>query len=164
MVGVYVDDLIVTGNCSNEVKLFKEQMQQEFEMSDLRSLSNYLGIEVGQQKDGITLKQIAYAKNILEKAGMVKCNSCKYPMEPKLELTKDEEGDLVNPTVYRSIIGGLRYLTHTRPDISYDVGIVSRFIERPTVKHRQAVKHILRYIKGTIDYGLKYTRGMEKTL
>ncbi|XP_023732693.2 secreted RxLR effector protein 161-like [Lactuca sativa] len=79
-------------------------------------------------------------------------------MEPKLELTKDEEGDPVNPTKYRNIVGGLRYLTHTRPDISYAVGIVSRFMERPTVKHLQAVKHILRYIKGTIDYGLKYTR------
>ncbi|KAI3510533.1 hypothetical protein L1887_17599 [Cichorium endivia] len=162
IVGVYVDDLIVTGNCSDEVRFFKEQMKQEFEMSDLGSLSYYLGIEVSQREDGITLKQTAYAKNILEKAGMAECNSCKYPMEPKLELTKDEEGDPVNPTEYRSIIGGLRYLTHTRPDIVYAVGIVSRFMERPTVKHLQAVKHILRYIKGTVDYGLVYTRGSDE--
>lgn len=57
IVGVYVDDLIFTGNCSNEVKLFKEQMQQEFKISDLGSLSYYLGIEIGQQKDGLTLKE-----------------------------------------------------------------------------------------------------------
>ncbi|KAL7617031.1 hypothetical protein Lser_V15G00150 [Lactuca serriola] len=80
-------------------------------------------------------------------------------MESKLQLTKDEEGELVDPTSYRSIIGGLRYLTHTRPDIAYSVGIVSRFMERPTKQHQVAVKHILRYVKGTVDYGLSYTKG-----
>ena len=101
-------------------------------------------------------------KNILEKVGMAECNSCKYPLEPKLEITKDEEGDSVDPIEYRSIIGGLRYLTHTRPNISYIVGIESRFMERPTIKHLQEVKHILRYIKGTINYGLMYTRGWRR--
>nr|GEY57559.1 uncharacterized mitochondrial protein AtMg00810-like [Tanacetum cinerariifolium] len=83
-------------------------------------------------------------------------------MEPKLNLSKDEEGELVDPTEYRSIVGALRYLTHTRPDLSFTVGVVSRFMERPTVKHLQAVKGILRYIKGTLNYGLRYTRGESK--
>lgn len=147
IVGVYVDDLIVTGNCDAKINVFKKQMNKEFEMSDLGKLAYYFGIEVVQHEGGIMLKQAAYARNLLEKAGMADCNPSKYPMEPKLELRKDEQGDPVNPTEYRSIVGGLRYLTHTRPDIMYAVGFVSRFMERPTGQHLQAVKHILRYGK-----------------
>ena len=80
-------------------------------------------------------------------------------MEHKLKLTKDEGGEIVNPTEYRSIVGGLKYLTHTRSDISFAVGVVSRFMEKPTMKHLQVVKSILRYIKDTLDYGLVYTKG-----
>ncbi|KAI3684116.1 hypothetical protein L6452_33335 [Arctium lappa] len=158
IVGIYVDDMIVTGNCDRNVKHFKEQMSREFEMSDLGLLSYYLGIEVSQHEDGISLKQTAYAKNVLLKAGMEDCNPSQFPMKHKEELTKDREGVLVDPTQYRSIIGGLRYLTHTRPDISYAVGIVSRFMEKPTLKHMQAVKRILRYVRGTVDYGLIYVK------
>ncbi|XP_074336378.1 secreted RxLR effector protein 161-like [Apium graveolens] len=80
-------------------------------------------------------------------------------MDQKLQLDKDEGGELVDVTEYRCIVGSLRYLTHTRPDISYAVGVVSRFMEQPTMKHNQAVKQILRYIKGTTNYGLSYARG-----
>ncbi|XP_020271007.1 uncharacterized protein LOC109846196 [Asparagus officinalis] len=77
-------------------------------------------------------------------------------MEAKLKFRKDPEGTPVDVTQYRRVIGCLRYLTHTRPDISYAVGIVSRYMEKPTVVHSQAVKHILRYVKGTVSYGLVY--------
>ncbi|KAI3522492.1 hypothetical protein L1887_00319 [Cichorium endivia] len=159
IVGVYVDDLLVTGNCSKNVDEFKKEMKARFEMSDLGLLTYYLGIEVSQHATGITLKQEAYAKNILKKTRMLDCNATRSPMEHKLRLSKDEEGELVDPTEYRSIVGALRYLTHTRPDLSFTVGVVSRFMEKPTVKHLQAVKGILRYIKGTLSYGLAYTRG-----
>ncbi|GKE03009.1 putative RNA-directed DNA polymerase [Tanacetum coccineum] len=159
IIGVYVDDLVVTGSCPESVKKFKQDMSVKFEMSDLGLLSYYLGIQVSQQEDGITLKQEAYAKSILTKTRMLDCNPTKNPMEHKLKLLKEEEGELVNPTEYRSIVGGLRYLTHTRPDISFAVGVVSRFMEKPIVKHFQAVKRILRYVKGTLGYGLKYSKG-----
>ncbi|XP_074362407.1 secreted RxLR effector protein 161-like [Apium graveolens] len=64
----------------------------------------------------------------------------------------------VDASEFKSIVGGLWYLVHTRPDISYAVGIVSRYMERPTVLHMNAVKRILRYIKGTLDFGLVYSR------
>lgn len=159
IVAVYVDDLLVTGNCIVEVKIFKEQMNKKFEMNDLGLLTYYLGIEVGQLEGGITLKQEAYARNILDKTEMSQCNSTKCPIEHKVQLTKDEDGDLVDPTEYRRIVGSLRYLTHTRPDLSFAVGVVSRFMEKPTTKHLQAVKGILRYVKGTVDYGLVYLKG-----
>lgn len=156
VIGVYVDDLLVTGSSKQEIEKFKVQMNRQFEMSNLGLLSFYLGIEVNQKEHSTTLKQSAYAKKLLDKSGMANCNPCRYPMEYKLQLDKDEGGELVDATEYRSTVGGLRYLTHTRPDISFAVGVVSRFMGTPTVKHNQAVKHILRYVKGTIDFGLVY--------
>ncbi|KAI3753573.1 hypothetical protein L2E82_25630 [Cichorium intybus] len=159
IIGVYVDDLLVTGSCHKSIQAFKTYMKSKFEMSDLGLLTYYLGIEVSQKEIGITLKQEAYAKSILKKTRMMNCNPTKSPMEHKLKLTKEGEGELVNPTEYRSIVGGLRYLTHTSPDISFAVGVVRRFMEKPTEQHLQAVKGILRYVKGTLDHGLTYTKG-----
>ncbi|GJX91103.1 NADP(+)-dependent 2-alkenal reductase-like protein [Tanacetum coccineum] len=96
-------------------------------MSDMGLLSYYLGIEVTQHEDGITLKQSAYARNLLLKAGMADCNPSKSPMEHKEELTKDEEGVPVNATLFRSIIGGLRgsiKIEHTDVPLSYYTGIL----------------------------------------
>lgn len=159
IIGVYVDDLLVTGTSVENIKRFKEQMCCEFDMSDLGKLSYYLGIEVEQGSGYIELKQTAYAKKILDKAGLVECNPIKCPMESRVQLDKYEHGKAVDSTKYKSMVGGLRYLVHTRPDISYAVGIVSRFMERPTVVHQGAVKRILRYVKGTLNYGIVYKRG-----
>lgn len=159
VVGVYVDDLLVTGTNISSIEHFKRQMHAEFDMSDLGRLAYYLGIEVEQKDDYIQLKQSSYAKKILERAGMLDCNPCKYPMESRSPLNKDEHGKEVNSTQYKSVVGGLRYLVHTRPDIAFAVGIVSRFTERPTSMHLNAVKRILRYVKGTLNYGLVYSKG-----
>ncbi|XP_074363905.1 uncharacterized protein LOC141704579, partial [Apium graveolens] len=123
IVGVYVDDLLVTGSNTVQIKEFKEQMAKSFDMSDMGKLTYYLGIEVS--------KEI---------------------------LNKDEEGMPVDSTNFKSMIGGLRYLVQTRPDLPYSAGIVSRFMERPTLMHQNAVKRILRYVKGTMDLGLVYTK------
>lgn len=104
------------------------------------------------------MKQTGYAKKVLERAGMSDCNPVKYPMDPKKRITKDEGGTLVNSTEYKSMVEGLRYLVHTHPDIAYAVGIVGRFMEKPTVLHKNAVKYILRYVKGTLDFGLVYSK------
>ena len=159
IVGVYVDDLLITGTSTAINDQFKCQMSKEFDMYDLGKLNYYLGIEVIQKEGYTELKQTAYAKKLLEKSGMFDCNPVKYPMEPNTQLVKDDHGKSVNLTEFKSIVGGLRYLVHTRPNIAYSVGIVSRFMERPTTLHLNAVKRILRYIKGTMDYGLVYSKG-----
>ena len=158
IVGVYVDDLLITGSSIRNIQKFKDQMRSEFDMSDLGKLSYYLGIEVEQRRGSIELKQTGCAKRLLEKAGMLESNSTKYPMEPKIQLSKDATGKAVDSTLFKSLVEGLRYLVHTRPDISYAVGIVSRFMERPTVQHLNAVKRILCYVNGTLDHGLVYTK------
>jgi hypothetical protein len=149
LVGVYVDDLVITGSSLAAVEEFKEEMKRTFLMSDLRLLS-YLGIEVRQDAGGITLRQAHYAKKILEMAGMVDCKAAATPMEERLRLSRDSTAEEVDATLYRRIVGSLRYLIHTRPDLTYAVGYVSRFLERPTEEHLQAVKKILSYIAGTL--------------
>lgn len=158
IISVYVDDLLVTGTSMMLIEEFKKKMSSCFEMSDLGKLNYYLGMEVDQGKEYIELKQTGYAKKILERAGMLQCNATKYPMDPKDQIHKDEQGIAVDSTRYKSMVGGLRYLVHTRPDIAYAVGVVSRYMERPTTMHQDAVKRILRYIKGTLNFGLIYTR------
>lgn len=164
IVGVYVDDLLVTGTSIEAIKEFKTQMTESFDMSDLGKLTYYLGLEVEQGKDYICLKQAGYAKKILSKAGMHECNPTKIPLHPKEVINKDEGGTPVDPTNFKSIVGGLRYLVHTRPDLAYSVGVISRFMEKPTVMHLNAAKRILRYVKGTIDYGLIYTKDDENNV
>lgn len=159
VVGVYVDDLIVTGTSLPDILKFKGDMSREFDMSDLGKLSYYLGLEVTQNDGFIEVKQSGYAKKVLEKAGLAECNAVKFPMDPNLQVHADKSGKAVNSTQYKSMVGGLRYLVHTRPDIAFAVGIVSRYMERPTELHLNAVKRICRYVKGTIHYGLIYKKG-----
>ena len=113
IVGVYVDDLIVTGKDPADITEFKQQMMDEFDMSDLGLLHYYLRIEVGQGNGKISIKQTAYAKKVLEQFGMIECNSIKYPMETKIQVQKDDEGHPVDATEYRRVIGSLRYLLNT---------------------------------------------------
>lgn len=96
-------------------------------------------------------------KKIIERAGMKDCKPTKFPMDPKDQICKDEQGETVDTTMFKSLVGGLRYLVNTRPDIAYQVGIISRYMERPTTLHLSAAKRVLRYIKGTIQFGLVYT-------
>jgi hypothetical protein len=93
--------------------------------------------------------------------GMSECNFAKFPLEPSYKLNANKGGQRVDATEYRRMIGCLRYLLHTRPDLSYSVGLASRFMEKSTVMHAKAVKQILRYLKGTIDLGLVYVQGGE---
>uniref|UniRef100_I1PRH8 Reverse transcriptase Ty1/copia-type domain-containing protein n=1 Tax=Oryza glaberrima TaxID=4538 RepID=I1PRH8_ORYGL len=131
-------------------------------MSDLGLLSFYLGIEVKQGDDGISLNQGRYAQRIVESAGLKDCNPCATPMEERLKLSRDSTAPPVDATEYRRLVGSLRYLVHTRPDLAFAVGFVSRFMERPTEEHMVAVKRILRYVAGTMEYGLHYKREKEE--
>ncbi|XP_066392178.1 uncharacterized protein [Miscanthus floridulus] len=120
---------------------------------------------VDQQQDFIAIKQSSYARKILNQFGVGDCNPTKIPMIPRIKLHQDKGGKPVNGTEYRKMIGCLRYLLHIRPNLAYSVGMASRFMEKPTVMHLQAVKQILRYLKGTVDMGLVYTQaGGEEVL
>lgn len=137
-------------------------MASKFEMSDLGKLTYYLGIEVCQTSEGITLKQSRYAQKILEEVGMADCNLVHTPMETGLKLSKSTEEKDIEATSYRRTIGCLRYLLHTRPDLSYCVGVLSRYMQNPKGSHGAAMKQCLRYLRGTINLGLVFKRSSLK--
>lgn len=87
---------------------------------------------------------------------MFECNPVRTPVEVGTKLSKNDDGAPVDQTYLKQIVGSLRYLTCTRPDISYGVGLISRFMESPRQSHMQVAKRIMRYLKGTYDHGLFY--------
>ena len=124
VVGVYVDDLVIISASCEDIELFKKEMAHVFRMSDLGLLRYYLGIEVMQTSGGITISQGAYAAKILERNGMAGCNPCQVPMATPMKLSKRSTELLVDATSYISIVGSLRYLVNTRPDLAFSVGYV----------------------------------------
>ena len=102
---------------------------------------------MGQQK---------YAKDLLQMYGMIDCKPMSTPIDPNVRLQEVEGKDLEDVTMYRQLIGSLIYLTLTRLDIFYPVGVVSRYMSNPNKSHLDAVKRILRYVKGTINFGILY--------
>ncbi|XP_060675590.1 uncharacterized mitochondrial protein AtMg00810-like [Ziziphus jujuba] len=110
-------------------------MKREFEMTDLEKLHHFLGIEVHQGREGIFISQEKYANDILKKFKMEQANPASTPCVAGLKLSKNGEGKLVNPSVFRSLVGNLMYLTSTRPDIMFAVSLVRRFMEKPYSNH-----------------------------
>lgn len=157
VVSVYVDDLLVTGSNEKLVKEFKAEMLKVFEMTDLGLMSYFLGMEVKQDHDGVFISQKKYAKEILNKFHMDDCKRTSTPMNQKEKFSKDDGTEKVDESQYRSLIGCLMYLTATRPDIMFSVSLLSRFMHCASEVHFQAAKRIVRYIKGTTNYGIKYS-------
>ncbi|XP_066354355.1 secreted RxLR effector protein 161-like [Miscanthus floridulus] len=100
----------------------------------------------------------AYAKRIVELAGLTDYNPALTPMEKRLKLSRDSTTEEVDTMQYWRLVGSLCYLAHTRPDLAVSVGYISRFMQRSTTEHQQAVKRIICYIVGTLDHGLYYPR------
>ncbi|KAL9281401.1 putative RNA-directed DNA polymerase [Arabidopsis thaliana] len=105
IIAVYVDDLFVTGTSLELIIRFKKEMSSKFEMSDLGLLSYYLGIEVTQHSEGITLNQSRYALKILEEAGMKDCNPVHVPMDTSFQPSKSESEKEVDAKLYRRNVG-----------------------------------------------------------
>ncbi|XP_058732917.1 secreted RxLR effector protein 161-like [Vicia villosa] len=129
---------------------------EEFEMSDLSVLKYFLGIEFHESKVGLLMHQRKYALDILKIFDMEHCNAALTPAEARLQLSKSEDEKDMDLTQYRRLIGLLRYLCDTRPDLAFSVGITSRFMEKPKVSHLNAIKRVLRYIKGTLGCGILF--------
>ncbi|KAJ0468434.1 putative RNA-directed DNA polymerase [Helianthus annuus] len=143
---------------------FKEKMIKEFEMTDIGVLNYFLGLEVNQQSKGTFLSQQKYARDLLRRFGMQQCKPVSTPMNANDKFQREDEGAAADDFMFRSLVGGLIYLTHTRPDITFAVGVVSRYMHKPSVHHMGAAKRILRYIAGTMNMGLWYERGEQVVL
>ncbi|GJS63749.1 ribonuclease H-like domain-containing protein [Tanacetum coccineum] len=162
---LYVDDIVLTasskgllqqiiGSSKGLLQQIIGSLHQEFAMTDLGPLNYFLGISITRDSSGLFLSQKKYAIEILEKAHMVSCNPSRTPVDTESKLGVD--GDPVSdPTLYRSLAGSLQYLTFTRPDISYAVQQVCLHMHDPREPHLSALKRILRYVQGTLNYGLQ---------
>nr|GEX94884.1 zinc finger, CCHC-type [Tanacetum cinerariifolium] len=112
----------------------------------------------GKTGGEITIKQTGYITKILKETSMMDSNDAKIPMDPGTKLVKTEDGNSIDATYYKSLIGSLRYLLHTRPDLSYSAGLLSRFMQDPKDHHLKAVKQVIQYIKGTKEHGIIYKK------
>ncbi|CAL1355031.1 unnamed protein product [Linum trigynum] len=130
-------------------------------MKELGELKHFLGLEVEKRQDGLFLSQWRYAIVLLEKFGLQECKPMTTPMEANVQLNSQEGKDLEDVAMYRRLVGSLIYLTSTCPDISYVVGVVSRFMQNPKKVHLEIIKRVLRYVKGTIEHGIFYKKGAD---
>jgi hypothetical protein len=133
-------------------------------MKYLGLMHYFLGIEVWQSPEKIFLNQGKYAVEILKRLDMLECNSMNTPMEMKLKLLADTSSELIDATLYRQIIGSLMYLTNTRIDICFSMNTLSQFLVEPRHVHLVAAKHVMKYLKGTLDCGLNYDGDHDFTL
>ncbi|XP_021980841.1 uncharacterized mitochondrial protein AtMg00810-like [Helianthus annuus] len=151
---IYVDDIILTTSTDYLRDHLMRRLGDEFAMKDLGPFSHFLGVQVTRTTNCMFLSQQQYTNDIIERAGMTSCNPVATPVDcnPKLSATSSPEFD--NPTQYRSLAGALQYLTFTRPDISYAVQQVCMYMHSSRVDQWNALKRIIRYLKGTTSFGL----------
>lgn len=155
---IYVDDLIITGDNVEEMSRTRKNLMVRFQMKELGELKHFLGLEIDQVKEGLFLCQQKYTRDLLQKFGMADYKPISTPMETNIKLRADKGDFLKDFAMYKEIVESLIYITLTRPDISYAVGVVSRFMQEPRKPHLEVVRRILRYVKGTADYGLLYKK------
>ncbi|XP_039136417.1 uncharacterized mitochondrial protein AtMg00810-like [Dioscorea cayenensis subsp. rotundata] len=125
---------------------FKQRLMNTFEMIDFGLPHYFLGLEVKQEMEGVFILQKRYAEELLKRFHMVNCNNIVTPINVNEKLQVEDGREVANAMKFRSIIGGLIYLTHTHPDIACSVSIVSRFMQAPSKQHYGTAKRVLRYI------------------
>jgi hypothetical protein len=150
---LYVDELFLTGE-ENIITECMMRLTSEFEMKDLGLMHYFLGIEAWHIPERTFLNQGKYAVEILKRFDMLECNSMNTPMETKLKLLVNTSAELIDAMQYKHIIGLLMYLTNTRPDICFFMNTLIQFLVEPRHVHLDVAKHVMRYLKGTLDYGL----------
>ncbi|XP_023768393.1 uncharacterized mitochondrial protein AtMg00810-like [Lactuca sativa] len=154
---VYVDDIIIAGSSKQVVDKLVYVLSSSFPLKDFGRLNYFLGFKVVHNSGGITLLQHKYATDLLYGAHMENCRTVSTPMSVIEKLASNYGRPLAEEDVfkYRSMFGGLQYLTLTRPDISFAVNKVCQYLSKPTDLHWEAVKRILRYVKGIVSTELR---------
>ena len=159
IVQVYVDDIIFGATHHDLCNDFSNMMRSEFEMSMMGELNFFLGLQIKQTSNGTMIHQQKYIKELLKRYGMESAKPIDTPISPSTRLVIDDGSPSVEEKLYRGMIGSLLYLTASRPDIVFSVGLCARFQSNPKESHLKAVKRILRYLKHTPDLSLWYPKG-----
>ncbi|KAJ9542245.1 hypothetical protein OSB04_028751 [Centaurea solstitialis] len=145
IVQIYVDDIIFASTKPEMCQEFENTMKSQFKMSMMGELTFFIGLQVRQRPDGIFINQSKYVHDLLKRFDFGGSNSAATPMPKNFQLNADSSGKPVDKKTYRAIIGSLLYLTASRPDIVFSTGVC-------------ALKRILRYLKGTLDFALWYPK------
>jgi transposase InsO family protein len=172
VIALYVDDLLIASNSLEGLNALKQALSHRFSMKDLGEAHYVLGIQIDRDRAARTLSisQREYVHKVLERFGMSDCKSVVTPLESNVKLTK---ADCPAPTavkdtafirLYQSAVGAVMYaMMGTRPDIAFAVASLSQFSSNPGQSHWLSLKHVLRYLKGTMDYKLTYGGTTDKS-
>jgi hypothetical protein len=163
---VYVDNIVIVSSSSKVRQVLLQQLSESFPVKDLGPLNYFLGIEVASNSGGMILTQHKYAQDILGQVHMENCKPVSTPLCVSDKLSKHNGVPLCENDVfaYCSTVGALQYLTLNRPDLSFAINKACTFLAKPTHIHWEAVKRILRFVKGTIAIGLRFTRSSSALL
>jgi Reverse transcriptase (RNA-dependent DNA polymerase) len=144
---VYVDDIIITGNSQLEINSIKNSLKQKFDIKDLGKLKYFLGIEIAHSSKGLFISQRKYVLDLLKETGKLGCKPASTPIDINMKLNAEDGELLEDINQYQKLVGKLIYLTVTRPDLSFAVSQVSKFMHAPRIPHLDAINRILRYLK-----------------
>ena len=165
LIAIYVDDLIIASRSSQQISNLERTLKGMFSMKPMGDITYVLGMKIGRDRSSRTMymSQSAYAKAILEKYQMMDCRPVQAPVAAGSCLEPHDGPEAQFP--YAQVVGSLMYLAMgTRPDLAFGVGLVSRFTSNPGDHHVKAVKRLLRYLRGTIDIGLRWGGSPDTTL
>ena len=161
-VAIFVDDIVIAGTSPGVVTEFKNQLKSIYKCKDLGKLEYFLGMEINidETSGNITISQKKYIHDILKRFGLLDCNPKSVPMDPGLVLPLSQDptvGSTNHTYPYREVVGSLMYLmVTTRPDLSFSVGYLARYLNKFTKTHFAAAIQVLKYVKGTEDIGITY--------
>jgi hypothetical protein len=147
-----MDDIIFGASSHTLVSKFQEMMESGFQMSMMGELTFFLGIQVKQTKQDTFMHQAKYTNDLMKKFNMAELKLVSTPMSSVASLGPDEDGEAVEQREYRNMIDSLLYLTATRPNIQFAVGLCVRFQVSPCSSHRTAVQRVFRYLKHTLEF------------
>ena len=162
LLGIYVDDLIIACESLSVLENIKSKLSSTFAMKDLGVMKHYLGMDINYEREKglVALSQQSFINSVLKRFSMSQCKPASTPMEAKsIQHPHYDGGTPLSDKPYRQLIGSVMHLLLcTRPDISFPVGVLSKFLSYPTNEHWTSAKRILRYLLGTMDMSLVFNR------
>ena len=162
---IYVDDIIIAARDQELVDDIAENFKRRFRMKDMGRPRRILGLDISEGDEWIHLSSKGMIDDLLKKYQFENSRHVATPMDHNQTFipNEDDKASVEDQKMFSSLMGSLLYIANTfRPDISYSVSVLSQFTSNPSNDHIRAVKRILRYLNGTRDYGLIFTKDQKE--